>query len=360
MVTMNELFNMMREKNASDLHLTAGVPPSLRIDGELVHAIETKLTAEECQKLVYSLMNDAQRHRFEATSELDFAFGIKGFGRLRMNVYRQRGAVGAAIRAIPSKVKTFEDLNLPLIVKDLMKIKKGLVLVTGPTGSGKSTTLASMIAYLNEHYNYHIVTLEDPIEYIYSHKKSVVNQREIGSDTESFSVALRHIVRQDPDVILIGEMRDLETIQAALNMAETGHLVFATLHTSDAIQSINRIIDVFSSHQQEQIRVQLSFVLQAILAQQLIGTVSGKGRALAYEILMATPAVRHLIRERRIELITSSMQTGAKYGMTTMNQCLANLYVQNKISYRDAYARATDVEEFINFVEKSSKKTDKN
>lgn len=353
MVTMSELFIMMHEKNASDIHLTAGAPPMLRIDGELVPTPFEKLTPEMCQTLIFSLMTDAQRQRFEATNELDFAFGIKGLGRLRMNVYRQRGVVGAAIRAIPSKYKTFEELNLPPVTYEIMKLTKGLVLVTGPTGSGKSTTLASMIDYLNENRNYHIVTIEDPIEYVHTHKKSIVNQREVGADTESFASALRHVLRQDPNVILIGEMRDLETISAALNIAETGHLVFATLHTSDAAQTINRIIDVFPPHQQEQIRVQLSFVLQAVFAQQLITSASGKGRVLACEVLIANSAVRNLIREQKIEQINTIIQTGGKYGMVTMNQALVDLYRKQKITYQEAINRSPDPEDLKKLLQKS-------
>ncbi len=353
MVTMSELFIMMHEKNASDIHLTAGASPMLRIDGELVPTPFEKLTPEMCQTLVFSLMTDAQRQRFEATNELDFAFGIKGMGRLRMNAYRQRGVVGSAIRSIPSKYKTFEELNLPPVVYELMKLTKGLILITGPTGSGKSTTLASMIDYLNENRNYHIITIEDPIEYVHTHKKSIVNQREVGSDTETFGAALRHVLRQDPNVILVGEMRDLETISAALNIAETGHLVFATLHTSDAAQTINRIIDVFPPHQQEQIRVQLSFVLQAVFAQQLLGAASGTGRVLACEVMLATAAVKNLIREQKVEQINTVIQTGGKYGMVTMNQALVELYKRQKITYQEAITRSSDPEDLKKLLQKT-------
>ncbi len=353
MVTMSELFIMMHEKNASDIHLTAGATPMLRIDGELLQTPFEKLTPEMCQTLIFSLMTDAQRQRFEASNELDFAFGIKGMGRLRMNAYRQRGVVGAAIRAIPSKYKTFEELNLPPVVYELMKMTKGLLLITGPTGSGKSTTLASMIDYLNEHRNYHIVTIEDPIEYVHTHKKSIVNQREVGSDTETFGAALRHVLRQDPDVILIGELRDLETIGAALNIAETGHLVLSTLHTSDAAQTINRIIDVFPPHQQEQIRVQLSFVLQGVFAQQLLPHASGTGRTLACEVLIANSAVRNLIREQKVEQIPTIIQTGGKFGMVTMNQSLVDLYKKQKITYQEAVNRSADPEDLKKLLQKT-------
>lgn len=353
MVTMSDLFIYMHEKNASDLHLTAGTTPMVRVDGELMPTPFEKLTPDLCQSLIFSLMTDAQRQRFEATNELDFAFGIKGMGRLRMNAYRQRGIVGAAIRSIPAKYKTFEELNLPQVVYDLMKLTKGLLLITGPTGSGKSTTLASMIDYLNTHKNYHIMTVEDPIEYVHTHKKSIVNQREVGADTESFGSALRHVLRQDPDVILIGELRDLETITAALNIAETGHLVLGTLHTSDAAQTINRIIDVFPPHQQEQIRVQLSFVLQGVFAQQLLPVATGKGRTLCCEIMICTSAIRNLIREQKVEQIGTVIQTGGKYGMVTMNQSLVELYRKQKITYQEAINRSPDPEDLKKLMQKT-------
>jgi len=353
MVTMSDLFILMHEKNASDIHITAGAPPMLRLDGELLPTPFEKLTPDMVQTLVFSLMTDAQRQRFEAVNELDFAFGIKGMGRLRMNAYRQRGVIGAAIRSIPGRFKTFDELNLPPVVYEIMKLTKGLILVTGPTGSGKSTTLASMIDYINEHRNYHIITVEDPIEYVHTHKKSIVNQREVGSDTETFGAALRHVLRQDPNVILIGEMRDLETISAALNIAETGHLVFATLHTSDAAQTINRIIDVFPPHQQSQIRVQLSFVLQGVMAQQLLASSSGTGRVLASEVLMANSAVRNLIREQKIEQINTIIQTGGKYGMVTMNQALVDLYKKQRITYQEALTRSSDPEDLKKLLQKT-------
>lgn len=352
MVTMSDLFIMMHDKNASDLHITAGTPPILRINGDLLPTPFERLTGDLCQNLIFSLMTDVQRQRFEAKNELDFAFGIKGMGRLRMNVYRQRGLVGAAIRAIPSQFKTFEELNLPPVVYDMLKLRKGLILITGPTGSGKSTTLASMIDYLNEQYKYHIVTVEDPIEYVHGHKRSMVNQREVGADTENFAVALRHILRQDPDVILVGELRDVETIQAALNIAETGHLVFSTLHTNDAAQTVNRIIDVFPPHQQEQIRVQLSFVLQAVLAQQLVAAANGKGRELACEVLIVTSAIRNLVREQKVEQMISTMQTGGKYGMVTMNQALSELYLRQKITYQEAVTRSPDPEDLKKYLQR--------
>ena len=297
-------------------------------------------------------MTDIQRQKFECSNELDMAFGLKGIGRLRMNVFRQRGAVGAAIRAIPQSFMTFEELGLPSVIYEVMQIQKGLVLVTGPTGSGKSTTLACMIDYVNERRSLHIVTVEDPIEYVHTHKKSLVNQREVGGDTATFEQALRRVLRQDPDVILIGEMRDLETISAALTIAETGHLVFATLHTTDTAQTINRIIDVFPPHQQEQIRVQLSFVLQAVFCQVLVPHVSGSGRAMASEVLMVTPAVRNLVREQKVEQILMTIQTGGKFGMQTMNQSLSELYKKQRISYQEALLRSTDPEDLKRLIQR--------
>ncbi len=345
MVSLHDLFTLMHEKGASDLHITVGSPPVLRLDGALTPTQFDKLTPEMTQQLVFALLTDAQRQRFEATNEIDLAFGIKGIGRLRMNVFRQRGAVGAVIRSIATKFKSFDELGLPPAMLEIMKVKKGLVLVTGPTGSGKSTTLASMLDFLNERSSQHIVTIEDPIEYVHANKKCLINQREVGQDTETFAVALRHVLRQDPDVIMIGEMRDLETISAALTIAETGHLVFATLHTTDCAQTINRVIDVFPPHQQEQVRVQLSFVLEAILSQQLVPLAVGSGRGLAMEVLVVTPAIRSLVREQKVEQIQMMLQTGGKFGMQTMNQSLAELYKAQKISYQEAMNRTTDQED---------------
>jgi twitching motility protein PilT len=357
MVSMSELFMMMHERGASDLHLTAGAPPTLRIDGELVATPFEKLNGEATQTLIFSMMTDDQRARYEATNELDMAFGLKGIGRLRMNVFRQRGAVGAVIRAIPQSFMTFEELGMPPVIYDVMKIPKGLILITGPTGSGKSTSLAAMIDYLNERRSLHIVTIEDPIEYVHSHKKSLVNQREVGQDTSTFQVSLRHVLRQDPDVILIGEMRDLETIQAAITIAETGHLVFATLHTNDTAQTINRIIDVFPPHQQEQIRVQLSFVLQCIFSQVLIPNATGQGRSMACEIMMVTPAVRNLVREQKVEQILMTIQTGGKFGMQTMNQSMAALYKKGRITYQEAVQRSSDPEDLKRLIQRASAPT---
>ncbi len=353
MASLSELFMLMHQRGASDLHLTVGAPPILRIDGELVPLPFEKLTPETTQQLIFSLLNDQQKQRFDATNELDLALGIKGIGRLRVNIFRQRGAVGAAIRSIPNQFKTFEQLGLPKTVEDLVNIPKGLILVTGPTGSGKSTTLASIIDYINEHQTVHIVTVEDPIEYVHSHKKSIINQREVGQDTESFPTALKYVLRQDPNVILIGELRDLDTISSALTIAETGHLVFGTLHTNDCAQSINRLIDVFPPHQINQIRVQLSFVLQAVMSQQLLSNASGTGRSLACELLMVTSAVRNLIREQKIEQIQLSIQTGGKFGMQTMNQSLATLCREKKITLQEAFLHSTDPEDLKRLLNQS-------
>jgi twitching motility protein PilT len=356
MVLMDELFQLMKDKNASDLHLTVGVPPVLRIEGNLFATPYEVLTAERTQALIYSIMSDEQKQRFESTNELDFAFSMKSLGRMRVNVFRQRGHVGVAIRAIPFEFKTFRQLGLPLAVDNLVHLNKGLVLVTGPTGSGKSTTLASIINFINENYGYHIMTIEDPIEFIHDHKRSIVNQREVGQDTKDFGSALRYVLRQDPDVILIGEMRDLETTQQALNAAETGHLVFGTLHTSDAMQTINRIIDMFPPNQQEQARAQLSFVLEAVISQQLLQTADGKGRVLVPEVLLSTPAARSIIRDKKIEQLTHVMQTNQKAGMLTMNQSLGDMYIQKKITYQEAVFHSSDVADLKNFLEQRMKR----
>jgi twitching motility protein PilT len=344
----------MKEKGASDLHLTSGIPPVLRIEGNLYVTPFEVLAPEIVQSLIYSIMSDEQKRRFETESELDFAFSMKPLGRVRVNVFLQRGSVGAAIRAIPFEYRTFQQLGLPSAIDGIVSLDKGLVLVTGPTGSGKSTTLASIINFLNENYSYHIITIEDPIEFIHEHKKSIINQREVGQDTKDFVSALRHVLRQDPDVILIGELRDLETAQQALNAAETGHLVFATLHTGDAIQTINRIIDMFPSNQQEQTRTQLSFVLEAVMSQQLLQTADGKGRLLASEVLIATSATRAIIRDKKIEQLVHVMQTGQKNGMMTMNQSLGNLYLQKRITYQEAMFHSNDVNDLKSYLEQAS------
>lgn len=350
---MSELLRLMADKGASDLHLTMGAPPILRIDGSITPTNFPRLTAEVTQHLVYSLLTDAQKQRFETTNELDISFGIRGIGRVRMNVFRQRGSIGAALRAIPQKIASLDELGVPTVAYDVLKVPKGLVLVTGPTGSGKSTTLASMVDFLNEHYPFHIMTIEDPIEFIHFHKRSIINQREVGGDTNSFGQALKYALRQDPDVILIGEMRDVETVQAAINIAETGHLVFATLHTTDAAQSINRMIDVFPPHQQSQVRAQISFVLQAVFCQQLLPRVGGRGRVLAAEVLIVTPAIRNLIRDEKIEQIIISMQTGAKHGMQTLNMALFDLYTRHQITFQEALGASTDPEDLKRLMQRA-------
>ncbi|HDQ26539.1 MAG TPA: type IV pilus twitching motility protein PilT [bacterium] len=342
MINIDTLLRVMFEKKASDLHITVGVPPMLRVDGEMITTEFEKLRPDDCQHIIYSILTDEQKERFERENELDISFGVEGIGRVRMNVFKQRGAVAAALRNIPMHINSFEELGLPAVVNDIVKIPKGMVLITGPTGSGKSTTLAAMIDWINSHEAGHILTIEDPIEYIHTHKHSIVNQREVGTDTGTFASALKYVLRQDPDVILVGEMRDLETIQAALTIAETGHLVFGTLHTPDAVQAINRIIDVFPSHQQQQVRAQISFVLQAVLSQQLLPKAFSSGRVMAMEILMVNAAVRNLVREEKVHQIYSIMQTGTEYGMKTMNQSLVDLYQKQLVTYNEIFARTTE------------------
>ncbi|MBI5694457.1 MAG: type IV pilus twitching motility protein PilT [Nitrospirae bacterium] len=348
MANLHQLLQTMIDKGASDLHITTGSPPQLRIDGHLVPMNLPPLGAAETKQLCYSVLTDVQKHKFEESNELDLSFGLKGLSRFRANIFMQRGAVATAIRTIPFKILSFDDLNLPPIITELVNKPRGLILVTGPTGSGKSTTLASMIDKINSERHEHIITIEDPIEFLHQHKKAVVNQREVGADTKSFKEALKYVLRQDPDIVLIGEMRDLETIEAALTVSETGHLAFATLHTNSAAQTINRIVDVFPPHQQPQVRAQLSFVLEGIIAQQLIPKMSGSGRCLAMEILVPNPAIRNLIREDKIHQLYSTMQTGqSRFGMQTMNQALLELYQRRVISYDDAIGRSTLPEELI-------------
>ncbi len=355
MANIYDLLKTMIEKGASDLHITTASPPRLRIDGKLIPLDNPALTPVETKALCYSILTDSQKHKFEENSELDLSFGVKGLSRFRGNIFMQRGAVAGAFRTIPFEIRTFADLGLPEIVNDLVKKPRGLILVTGATGSGKSTTLAAMVDRINSERYDHIITIEDPIEYLHAHKKCLINQREVNADTSSFRAALRYVLRQDPDVVLIGEMRDLETIEAALTVAETGHLTLATLHTNSAVQTVNRIIDVFPPHQQEQIRVQLSFVLEGILAQQLIPKKTGKGRVLAVELLVPNPAIRNLIREDKIHQIYSMMQTGqAKFGMQTMNQSLVELYTKGHLSYEDAIGRSMVPEELITMLQRST------
>jgi twitching motility protein PilT len=353
MATLYELLKMMIEKNASDLHITTGSPPRLRVDGKLISVDNPPMNPSDTKALCYSILTDAQKHKFEESNELDLSFGVKGLSRFRGNIFMQRGAVAGAFRTIPFEIRGFKELGLPEIVNEMVKKPRGLILVTGPTGSGKSTTLAAMVDRINTERYDHIITVEDPIEYLHPHKKCLINQREVNADTASFKAALRYVLRQDPDVVLIGEMRDLETIEAALTVSETGHLTMATLHTNSAVQTINRVIDVFPPHQQEQIRVQLSFVLEGIFAQQLIPKKSGTGRVLAVELLIPTPAIRNLIREDKIHQIYSMMQTGqTKYGMQTMNQSLYELYTKGLITYEDVLGRSTIPDEIIQMIQK--------
>ncbi len=351
MANLHQLLKAMVEKGASDLHITTGSPPQLRIDGKLVPLKTAPLTPVETKQLCYSILTDAQKHKFEEESELDLSFGVKALSRFRANVFLQRGAVAGAFRTIPFKILTFQELGLPPIVAEMAKKPRGLVLVTGPTGSGKSTTLASIIDKINTERHEHIITIEDPIEYLHPHKNCLVNQREVGADTQSFKRALKYILRQDPDVVLVGEMRDLETIESALVISETGHLAFATLHTNSCVQTINRILDVFPPYQQPQVRAQLSFVLEGVLTQNLISKATGPGRVLAIEVMVPNPAIRNLIREDKVHQIYSQMQVGqSKFGMQTFNQSLAALYLKRVITMDEAIGRSSDPEELRNIL----------
>jgi twitching motility protein PilT len=345
-LNLQALLKTMLEKNASDLHVTAGSPPRLRIDGDLVRLQTDALTPVDTKQLCYSVMNDAQKLRFEEDLEIDFSFGIRNMARFRANVYMQQACVAGAFRIVPYTVIPLEEIGLPPIVSDLCERPRGLVLVTGPTGSGKSTTLASMIDRINQRRRGHIVTIEDPIEFQHTHRGCLVNQREIGRDSGSFKRALKYILRQDPDVVLIGEMRDLETFEAALSIAETGHLAFATLHTNSAVQAINRIIDVFPSHQHSQIRAVLSFVLEGIITQQLIPKATGAGRVLASEVMVPNPAIRNLIREDKMHQVYSQMQIGqSKFGMQTLNQSLCELYIKKVITLDECLGHSSELDE---------------
>ncbi|MEJ2715988.1 MAG: type IV pilus twitching motility protein PilT [Deltaproteobacteria bacterium] len=346
MASLHDFLKEMVERGASDLHITAGVPPMIRVRGELIPLDYPPLTPLETRQLCYSVLTDSQKHRFEENQELDLSFGVRGLSRFRANVFMQRGALAGAFRLIPYQIRSFQELGLPPIVNELCVKPRGLILVTGPTGSGKSTTLASMLDKINTDRREHIVTIEDPIEFTHQHKSCIVNQREVNYDTKSFIAALRSILRQDPDVVLIGEMRDLETVEAALTVSETGHLTFATLHTNSCVQTINRVIDVFPAHQQPQVRAQLSFVLEGVLCQNLIPTMDGRGRALSLEIMVPNAAIRNLIREDKVHQIYSQIQVGqAKSGMQTMNQSLYLLYQRRVISFDDAMARSPDPDE---------------
>ena len=354
-VNLHQLLKAMIEKGASDMHITTGSPPLLRIDGSVVPLKLPALSPIETKQLCYSILTEEQKIQFEKTNELDLSFGVKHLSRFRANIFTQRGAVSGAFRAIPFKILSFDELGLPSVVGELSSRPRGLVLVTGPTGSGKSTTLASIIDKINGETRQHIMTIEDPIEYLHPHKLSVVNQREVGSDTANFKTALKYVLRQDPDVVLIGELRDLETIEAALTIAETGHLVFATLHTNSCAQTINRIVDVFPSNQQQQIRAQLAFVLQGVVTQLLLPRASGPGRVLAVEVMVPNSAIRNLIREDKVHQIYSSMQMGQdKYGMQTLNQSLFSLFSRRLITLEEAVGRSSEPEELRNMIEGKS------
>jgi len=340
---LQDMLDYMINRNATDLHLAANSSPKIRVDEILVDLPGETLTKEETEKLIFSLIPVHLKDKFDKNKELDFSFGIQGLGRFRVNVFLQRDNIGSAIRALPERVSSFSELGLPVaVVESFIKKPKGLVLITGSTGSGKSTTLASMINKINSEKRCHIMTVEDPIEYVFKNEKALINQREVGQDTHSFTDGLKYILRQDPDVILIGELRDLETIEQALNVAETGHLVFSTLHTSDTVQTVNRVIDVFPDYKQQQVRTQLSFVLLGVIGQQLIPRANGSGRVLATEVLVASHAIKSMIREEKAHQIYSIIQTNQKEGMKTMNQSLYELYKQKKILYEDAIGRTLD------------------
>ena len=345
-ISVQELLGLVLSMDGSDLHLTAGARPTIRIHGDLKPLEQFGvLDAEQLRRMIYSILSQRHRERLEQDLELDVSYSLPGKARFRVNVYFQRDAIGAAFRLIPFIIRSVEDLGLPSQVGDFARLSRGMVLVTGPTGSGKSTSLAALVDIVNTEREVHIMTIEDPIEYLHRHKKAIVNQREIGADTLSFASALKHVLRQDPDVILVGEMRDLETIQTAITAAETGHLVFATLHTQDAPQTIDRVIDAFPPYQQQQIRVQLSTTLQGVVTQQLIQTWDGLGRVVAAEVLVATPAIRNLIREAKVHQIYSAMQAGARFGMVTMDTALARLVGMGKITTEIALQRCHDAQE---------------
>jgi twitching motility protein PilT len=351
MATLPELLKTTVEMSGSDLHITTATPPQVRVHGHLQRLPGTDMTPAETKQLVYSVLTDSQKKRFEESLELDFSFGIKGLARFRCNVFNQRGAVGAVFRLIPEKIRSFGELGLPAVLATLAERPRGLVLVTGPTGSGKSTTLAAMIDKINEERHDHILTIEDPIEFVHPHKGCLVNQREVHSDTHGFGAALRAALREDPDIVLIGEMRDLETVEAALKIAETGHLTFGTLHTNSAAQTINRIIDVFPSNQQSQIRTQLSLVLEGIVCQALLPRADGKGRVCSLEIMVPTPAIRALIRDDKVHQIYGAMQTGQeKMGMQTQNQSLASLYHKKQISLEMAMTSSSNKDELQDMI----------
>lgn len=348
--SLQQLLKTMVDNGASDLHITKGSPPQIRLDGNLVKLKTEPLTGDDTKAICYSVLTDAQKATFEEHNELDMSFGIKGLARFRANIFVQQGAVAGAFRLIPFKIRGFHELGLPPVVQELCKKPRGLILVTGPTGSGKSTTLAAMVDKINTDDHGHIVTIEDPVEFLHEHKNCIVNQREVGSDTQSFKKALKSILRQDPDVVLVGELRDLETIEAALTIAETGHVCFGTLHTNGCVSTINRIIDAFPAYQQPQIRAQLSLVLEGVLSQSLVPKPAG-GRAMVLEVMIPTPAIRNLIREDKIHQIYSQMQLGqAKHGMQTANQCLHSLVAKKQITMELALEYSSDPEELRNMI----------
>jgi len=352
-LSLRALLDEMIERDASDLHVSAGQRPKLRIDGDIVDStVDHMLTPRDTLQLAYSVLTENQKKRFEIDDELDFSFGIANLSRFRGNVFKQRGCVSMVIRRIPFQIKTFDELDLPAVIAGFAEKPRGLVLVTGPTGSGKSTTLAAMIDKINTERRGHIITVEDPIEFIHKHRNCIINQREVGADTKSFASALKYALREDPDVILVGEMRDLETIQAALTIAETGHLVFATLHTNSSAEAINRIIDVFPAHQQSQVRAQLAFVLEGIITQVLLPRMGTKGRAMAAEVLVVTPAIRALIRDDKVHQIYSLMQSGKKFGMQTLNDALYQLYMTRQVSAEECVRATGDPNEFLRMIGK--------
>jgi len=357
-MTLPDLLKATLEMGGSDLHLSIGCPPQVRVDGELTRLKEADLTPELTKALAYSVLTDAQKKKFEETWELDLAFGLRGVGRFRCNVFNQKGAVGAVYRLIPERIRALDELGLPPVLGELADRPRGLVLVTGPTGSGKSTTLAAMIDRINLTRHAHILTIEDPIEYLHQHKTALVNQRELHADTQSFTMALRAALREDPDVVLVGEMRDLETMEAAMKLAETGHLTMATLHTNSAAQTITRIVDAFPAHQQAQIRTQLSLVLEGIVCQALLPKAGGSGRVAALEILVANPAIRNLIRDDKIHQIYGTMQTGQeKFGMQTMNQALARLVEKRVVTRDTAFSTSSNRDELITILERGAVST---
>jgi twitching motility protein PilT len=343
---LDNLLRMLVEREGSDLHMRVGEPPVIRIHGDLIRTDLPVLKPEDIERILFSILNEERRQKFTDNLEMDLSYEIKGLSRFRVNVFRQRGYVGAVLRAIPIKIKTIDDLMLPPVIKDICLRPRGLVLVTGPTGSGKSTSLAAMVDHINRNRRSHILTIEDPIEFLHTDRMSEINQREIGMDTHSFAAALKHCMRQNPDVILVGEMRDLETISLAITAAETGHLVFATLHTTDAPQTIDRVIDVFPPEQQEQIRTQLSVTLLSIISQTLLPRMDVTGRVAAFEVMIATSAIRSLIREGKTHQIYTDIQTGADLGMQSLDQCLINLVKQRLVSYENALSKSSNPREF--------------